>query len=446
MARQNTQTKSRRSPASNNHNNQPAEDRDPDRHLPDKDKVLIDLAEMGYQLNRFGGYERRDEKTSAPVPVTLPVLATRIIDHRQRQEKHPLHKERILDVLVEHSQHRCDQLFLDKITETNHVAGTPNRIEDICRSIAGPDFHPLYPVVLSHVGWCIKRRTRGLEVKYPLLVNLSGPEECGKSFLVQRMFKAVLPEGFHEELKDSGEVLGNLQKFGYVFTDRLGVILGEMANMPEVSIDTLKDLIDAPEIHYRVFRTQASAKGPNRAQLIGTSNKHIREILQRDENIRKYCNIAYDECSRPERVNKRWPIIENFDWCEWMRSIDEKAPSPLEPVYGEFKKWAKADCYRPTDSEVWLSGYIHKYPGSRVQFSELCSAYQAIEAIPQKAKLGAGKFQQLLLRVGCVKHVVSGRMFYELPTSVPPLEGWEAYFPQTIDELKKQWFGEHPQK
>jgi hypothetical protein len=439
MRKHNTQRKPRQSPASSNSN--PVNGQDPDRSLPDKDKVLIDLTEMGYQLNRYGGYERLDEKANAPVPVTMPVLTTRIIDHRQRQGRHPVPKERILDVLVEHSQDRFEQLFLAKISETNYVAGTPNRIEDICRSIAGPGFHPLYPAVLNHVGWCVKRRTRGLEVKYPLLVNLSGPEECGKSFLVQRMFRAVLPEGFHEELKDSGQVLSNLQKYGYLFTERLGVILGEMANMPEVSIDTLKDLIDAPEIHYRIFRAQTSAKGPNRAQLIGTSNKHIREILQRDENIRKYCNLAYDECPRDERVGKRWPIIETFDWCEWLRSIDEMAPSPLEAVYHQFKTWAKADCYRPTDSEVWLSGFIHKYPGSKVQFADLWSGYQRIEAIPQKAKLGAGKFQQLLLRVGCVKHVVSGRMFYELPSAAQPLDGWEAYFPPTIDEVKEKFFG-----
>ncbi|HWQ92121.1 MAG TPA: hypothetical protein VN673_10645, partial [Clostridia bacterium] len=45
--------------------------------------------------------------------------------------------------------------------------------------------------------------------KYPLLVNFSGPDECGKSFFVQQMFKAILPEGYHEELKDSGQVLSN---------------------------------------------------------------------------------------------------------------------------------------------------------------------------------------------------------------------------------------------
>lgn len=400
------------------------------------------MAELGYELNRFGGYQRMDEMTGAPVAVNLGILTTRIIDHRQRQGRHPIPKERILDLLVENAQSRVDRLFLEKIRETDFAEGTHNRIEDICRAIAGLDFHPLYPVVLNHVGHCIKRRTRGLSVNYPLLVNFSGPEECGKSYLVQQMFRAVLPEGFHEELKDSGQVLRDLQKHGYLFTDRLGVILGEMANMPEVSIDTLKDLIDAPEIHYRIFRSQASAKGPNRAQLIGTSNKHLREILQRDEHIRKYCNLAYDDCPRDERIKERWPVIANFDWCEWLRSIDETAPSPLDVVYGEFKAWVKVDCYRPTDSEVWLSGFIHKNLGRRHQFTDIWTAYQKIECIPAKAKLGRDKFQQLLTRAGCQKKIVSGCSHYLLPESVEPLDGWEAYFPPTIDELKQRFFGE----
>src|SRR5579862_460418 len=111
VARQNTSAFNK--PQSNGSNNR-AEVQDPDRFVPDKDKILLDLTEMGYQLNRFGGYERIDEMTGAPISVSLPILTTRVIDHRQRQTKHPLPKERIQDVLVEHSQSEADRLFLKK--------------------------------------------------------------------------------------------------------------------------------------------------------------------------------------------------------------------------------------------------------------------------------------------------------------------------------------------
>jgi hypothetical protein len=408
--------------------------------LTDKGKILMDLAEMDYTLNQFGNYQRTDETTSTPLAVPDDVLITRIYDHRQSFGKRPISKERIKDILIENAQTHTEDLYLNKVRETDFVPGTPNKIEDICRAIAGPSFHPLYPVVLNHMGHCIKRRMRQMPAAYPILINFSGPEECGKSYMVRRMFQKIVPEGHFEELKDSGAVLANMEKNGYLFTERLGVVLGELANMERVSIDGLKDVIDAEEVAYRKFFTQRSAKGPNRAQLIGTSNKHLREILQRDEFIRKYCNISFDSCPREERVTIRWPIIDAFDCIEWLRSIDESGPSPLESQYAEFKEWVRTDCYRPTDAEVWLSGYLHTHPGEQRQFGMIWDDYRKNPHLPQ-AKLGRDNFQKLLLKLGCEKKTVSGRSHYVFPATATPLDGWDAYFPESLDDLREKLLG-----
>lgn len=403
--------------------------------VTDKIKVLTDLVEMGYSLDGFGGYRRIDAATNTPIPVSDDVLVTRICDHRQQFSKRPISKERLRDILVENSQGHLESHYIKKVKETDFQDGTPNKIEDICRAIAGPTYPSLYPIVLNHMGHCIKRRMRGQVAVYPILINFSGPEECGKSYMVRRMFQSILPQGYFEELKDSGAVLANLEKNGYLFTERLGVVLGELASMEQVSIDSLKDLIDSEEIHYRRFHTQRSAKGLNRAQLIGTSNKHLREIFQRDEFIRKYCNIAFDQCSREERVNERWKIVDAFDWVQWLRSIDEDKEAPLEPVYGEYKQWVKADCYRPTDTEVWLSGYIFTNLGRERQFSRIWEDYQNNSYFP-KAKLGRDNFIRLLTKQGCERKIISGRSYYALPAASTPLDGWDAYFPEAMGYSK----------
>jgi hypothetical protein len=224
---------------------------DADGALPDKDRVKADLLEMGYSLNRFGNYETEDEETGTRLEAREEILTTRIYDHRQRQGKKAISKERIRDILIEDAQTHSDRRYQKKVKETAFVAGTANKIEQVCAAIAGPNYHRLYPTILNHVGHCIKRRMRGRNVAYPLLVNFSGPEECGKSYFARNMLAAILPDGYVEELKDCGDVLGNLQKNGYLFTERLGVVLGELTNMEAVSINILKDLIDADEVHYR---------------------------------------------------------------------------------------------------------------------------------------------------------------------------------------------------
>ncbi|HNU50721.1 MAG TPA: hypothetical protein PKJ98_07380 [Verrucomicrobiota bacterium] len=411
-----------------------------EEELTDKQKVLMDLAEMGYALNQFGNYQRTDESTGTPLQAPEDVLITRIYDHRQKFGKRPISKERIKDILVENAQTHWENLYVKKVREVEFTSGTPNKVEDLCRAIAGPNFHPLYPVVLNHIAWSIKRRMRQMPVDYPILINFSGPEECGKSFLVRRMCEAVLPIRQFEELKDSGAILSNMERSGYLFTDRLVVVLGELTNMERVSIDVLKDLIDAEEIAYRRFFTQRSANGPNRAQLIGTSNRHLREIFPRDEFIRKYCNVCFDDCPREERVNVRWKIVDDFNFSEWFRSINESGPSPLAPVYPKFREWVKTDCYRPTETEVWLSGYISLHPGDERQFAAIWDDYQKNPHLP-KAKLGRDNFQRLLVRQGCERKTVSGRSHYILPAITTPLDGWDAYFPQTIDDIKARVFG-----
>ena len=407
----------------------PKESKDAEAELTDKSKILLDLTEMGYSLNQFGNYQRTDANTGTPMPAKEDVLVTRIYDHRQTFNKRPISKERVRDILVEHSQQYSDDLYVKKVQETDFKPGTLNRIEDICEAIAGTNYPSLYPIVLNHMGHCIKRRMRHQQAVYPILINFSGPEACGKSYMVRRMFESILPQGYVEDLKDSGTALSNFEKNGYLLTERLGVVLGELASMERVSIDGLKDLIDAPEIDYRKFHQQRSAKGPNRAQLIGTSNKHLREIFQRDDYIRKYCNIAYEHCPREERVNVRWKKVDTFDWVEWLRSIDENAPSPLVAVYEQFKEWVKVDCYRPTEAEVWLSGYIHLNSGVERPFARIWDDYQRAFNLP-KAKLGRDNFIKLLVKQGCEKKTISGRSHYLLPTTITPLDGWDAYFPE----------------
>lgn len=389
-----------------------------------RDNIIDVINSMDIYLNRYGQYCYQQDNIE--MDIDIDVLVTRIIDVRQRNRHDYIGRETIKHILIEYKRSEKDKKYVEFVNSIRFDSTKTNKIDIICRSIAGPNHNTLYPVLLNHMGYSIKRRMYNLPVDYPILINFSGKESVGKSFFIRSIYKSIIPEGYYEEVKDSGKTLNNIEKNGYLFRSRLFLYLGEMTSMNELGIENLKDIIDSADVSSRMYHSNSeSYTAQNKSQIIGSSNKHLKDILQRDDFVRKYCNIQYDDCPMDERQNIRWKMINEFDWIEWIKSINENDESPLSKCYPEFLKWVKADMYRPTDSELWLNGFMVKNKGETIMFKSILDEYYDCNINP---KLGRDNFIKLLNKFDCIKIKKERGSYYTIPNNIKPIENSDVVY------------------
>lgn len=387
------------------------------------------LGALGYRFNEFWEFIKNDTY-GTPMKIPPEAVSLEIFMYKTKENLIGLSTTLINSALEYIIFKKQAQQFADIRHKTNFDPSATNKGLDIVNAFTGIDHNKIYDTIFNHVLWCIKRRMRGMSVDYPIWVNFSGKDSIGKTWCLRTWMEGIIPTTYIEAPSgktSDGNIINNIEKNGYLFAERYAIIFGELAGMSDVGIAQVKDIIDQPVINYRVMHTQTSARGRNTAQLLSSSNTHIRDNFQRDDYIRKYCDILFAD-GTPEELKSRWKIIDNFDYIEWMRSIDENGPSPLSAIYQEYLKWVKEDCYSPTESDIWMSGYVFTHSGKTILRKHIVGLYNKC---PIKNKISnRSKFAILFKRFNLVESKLrrSGGTAYFIPGGSIPLEGYEQYF------------------
>ena len=182
---------------------------------------------------------------------------------------------------------------------------------------------PLAVAMFKHWMWQTKRYLYGMKVPAPIMLNILGEQETGKTLFVRRL---SLPfDGFDTDAKlyhalDDRESERWIQNYIIRF-DELAVG-GDHAEFAR-SAAGFKALLTMETINYRVMRETKHHRAARTFSPIATSNKPLADVLYDPTGMRRFYEITslLPKCVAP------WEGILSMDPVALWQGIDENLPT-----------------------------------------------------------------------------------------------------------------------
>lgn len=321
------------------------------------------------------------------------------------------------DSIAKILQHKIDNITKNAMNDFRaKVKFNPlakDTFEDLALMITQDCFHHLYPDILRHIVWTVKRRVNNLPDRNPVFLNIYGEAGAGKTQFLKAFF-SVMPECKIDLVKDAGELF-NKDNQAFRFTDKFVCILDELSGLDKACICKIKNQIDATSVTYRLLYKQITETGKNNAQLIGTSNTRLQNTLYTDSDLRKWCELDFYKYPDNEVSNKMVQPLLDFDWLNLWQSIDENGLSPFhnDEKYKEFKAWTSQKCITVTPTVEFITSYIAAQGDEFVPANVIWGEYTTQN--PEK-NMSKSKFKELLVKYGFKEHRKKDCRGYNVPT------------------------------
>jgi len=218
----------------------------------------------------------------------------------------------------------------------------------------------LAKVALQHFIWQVKRKLREMPVFDHLMPIFYGRTKEGKTTLMN-MFTAPL-----KELAAPTTFTDICDNRNIDLWDNYILMLDDFNDSFKNNLEAIKSTCTADKLTRRPMRTNTSSIVYNRATWIGTSNKHINQVIHDSTGMRRFYEI---ECSIDRAV------VNSIDFGKLWRSIDESKASPFKPEDYD----AVQETYRLiTPIEDFLS-QRHFIDGEKIKAADLYDEYRVFE-------------------------------------------------------------------
>jgi len=171
---------------------------------------------------------------------------------------------------------------------------------------------PVDVAVMMQFMWQVKRKLNGLPVSYHIMPIFWGLGGSGKSETLKSLFaplKHYVYSGMSfAEIGDS--------RFYEALSSNLIVFLDEMPKIDRSSVETVKSVITADILTYRVMREHHYKKAQQRCTFIGTSNESPSALIKDTTGMRRF---HYIECLPKMDFDR----INLINWEGLWKSINE---------------------------------------------------------------------------------------------------------------------------
>lgn len=178
---------------------------------------------------------------------------------------------------------------------------------------------------LGHFVWQVKQKLFGNSVSHHMCPVLVGKQGCGKSKAMENLIRPLK----HLSME------GNLETFvreseRFAFGTYYIIKLDEFAKGKKPNLESIKNMISAPDVNYRTFYTQKMAYMPHVATFIGASNHSVPDIFNDQTGNRRFYEIP---CMDKTNWNDIGGASEDYgvDYIALWKSIDEEGESPITP-------------------------------------------------------------------------------------------------------------------
>ncbi len=375
------------------------------------DQVNMSLAELNCELS----YSELAEWRMNNYIVSFDELIIRIWCHRENMEQKRISKEQISFALANIESTKKEQIFMSFKDLITYSPDAPDTFDTLAKLISVEHYDPMYPIVLKHVVWTVKRRLFELKDYCPIFLNVFGSAGIGKSELLRAMF-SIFPSSMKSSVNNASELF-NDDRQTFRFAQHYIIIMDELTGLNRADLNKLKNQIDSLIVIYRMLGYNKTASGRNNAQLIGTSNTRLANTLITDRDVRKWAELdmfAYPDAEVPAKMVK--PLID-FDWLTLWRSVDERGLSPFHDpaIYSAFKQWTAAKCEAETPTSIYIRDLIEQRHGQIVSLPDLYEDYTL--TITEK-HLGRSNFKEKIEKYGFVHTRTTSKRGYLIPDTL----------------------------
>lgn len=177
-------------------------------------------------------------------------------------------------------------------------------------SVTGKE-SPLDVAVMAHWLWMIKRKSLELPIKYPIMPIIYGRQQGGKSTAVVKLIKPIQELRMNMKLPQLSD-----ERTFFGLSTNLVAFFDEMQGAKTVDMNALKNQITTDSNTYRKLYTTFMSNVPMSCSFIGTTNKHINEMLLDGTGMRRFYEVL-----ALRLLN--WKLLEQIDYVALWRGIDE---------------------------------------------------------------------------------------------------------------------------
>jgi hypothetical protein len=235
-------------------------------------------------------------------------------------------KEELIDALTVVCQEMADKARAGMINQIRCTSGSNLApLRGVVSALTLDQDVDLITSVLASTLWIAKRHMFNLKPEWHIMPVLFGPQGCGKSHTVRALLKPI------QELTkfvDCSSLTDSRWKPMLAQNNLL--VMDEMARAAKTEVEELKTIITADLVAHRALHTNTTNSIPIRCAFIGTTNKHLSEIIKDDTGMRRFFEINVHP--NLEQLTK---VLSETNMVELWRGIDENLE---HPYWLEFKK------------------------------------------------------------------------------------------------------------
>jgi hypothetical protein len=204
--------------------------------------------------------------------------------------------------------------------------------------------------VVRHFIWQVKRKLCCLSVEHHMMPVLYGKTGGGKSVAVHKLLEPLREVTLCREMSVFSDAFGRRQ-----FARNYVMFFDELSKASAVDVNTMKNVITAPVVEWRVMRSEGVYTSPQNCTFIGCSNDPVSERINDPTSARRFWQL---NCA--DRLD--WGAINSIDYQALWRSIDENAACPLLPHLTEIQAVQHRDIRARDLVEQWLESACEPAP------------------------------------------------------------------------------------
>lgn len=197
--------------------------------------------------------------------------------------------------------------------------------------------------ILKKFIWQVKRKGFGHKVTYHMMPVITGIQGKGKSEFLHRL---VSPLAILHKSTDFGQVTDGKSADLW---NQLILSFDEMSNFSKANLDDIKRRITDETVTFRPMRSNGTVTVKQKATFIGCSNSTLKQIARDATGMRRFVEIEWSI----RASENGWAALQNVDWVELWRSVDENGDDP-SLAFSDAIKAQQEENRHQTPVEFWL--------------------------------------------------------------------------------------------
>lgn len=287
------------------------------------------------------------------------------------------------------------QARIEELRVKIKYAGSNSLLEEYVKAIA-KDPPPMQIAKVATFIWQVKRKIFGLEVDTPSMLILTGGQEGGKSFTVEKQLCGPVGDFIFRTdfgVFEKSFMAPAFEQYYVFFFDELSLIR-------KADLQKVKSLITGNFQSERGFCSAEFGKFRMNATLIGTSNEDLSVLLTDYTGARRFLEL---ETLPLDEFTKNHPILESIDYIALWQGIDENGPNPILPYKTILRQEQAANLTPPHHIEEFMEDCVKVNPAIFTSSAEIERLYNIWirKCRPKQMPWDRSSLIKRLIKLGC---------------------------------------------